>query len=116
MQNARFQKQSNQILFQKADIGVGGVSLTYPRSQVVEYSKIYSIAPVTYITPPNGLKSPATLILEPFTVPLWFSILFALISVIIYQKFIVYKVIKNKNSDITWPLISALLRQGKFIK
>ena len=90
--------------------------MTYERSKVIEFSKIYLITPATFITPAIGLESSILLILEPFTLSLWFSILFALISMIIYQKFIVYKIIKNKNSDITWPLISALLRQGKFIK
>ena len=88
--------------------------MTYERSQAVQFSKIYSFSPITFITPANGLKSSVLLILEPFTVNLWISILFALISIIIYQKFIVYKIIKKKIMDITWPLISALLKQGMF--
>ena len=87
--------------------------MTYERTQVIQYSKIYSFSSITFITPAISLKFSILLILEPFTATLWFSILFALISMIIYQKFIVYKIINNKRSDITWPLISALLRQGK---
>ena len=98
---------------QKADIGIGDISLTYERSQAVQYSKIYSITPMTFITPANGLKSSVLLIFEPFSVNLWISILLALISIIVYQKFIVYKIIKNSTTDITWSLISALLKQGK---
>ena len=101
--------------FQKADIRIGGVSVTYERSKIVEYSKIYSFEAVTFITLANGLKSSVLLILEPFTTTLWISILLALIFFIIYQKFIVFKIIKDKRSDITWPLISTLLKQGKFI-
>ena len=87
--------------------------MTYERTKVIQYSKIYSFSPTTFITPAKSLGFSVVLILEPFTVTLWISILFALINMIIYQKFVVYKIIKNKSSDITWSLISALLRQGK---
>ena len=87
--------------------------MTFERSKAVDYSKIYLFSPLTFITPAPGLKSTVKLVLEPFTLPVWISILFALISVIICQKLIVHKIIKNKGFDITWPLISALLRQGK---
>ena len=100
---------------QKADIGIGGISLTYERSQVIEYAKVYSFSPVTFITRKPDLSSHVLLILEPFTVSIWISIIFALISIIFFQKLIVYKIIKNKRSNMTWALISALLRQGKFI-
>ena len=100
-------------LSQEADIGIGGISMTYQRSQAVEYSKIYSFETLTFITKANGYKSSPLLILEPFTTALWISILISLISVIIFQRFIVYKIIKNRSSDITWPLISAFLKQGK---
>ena len=103
------------INFQKADIGIGGISVTYQRSQVVKYPKIYSFSPLTYMTPAKSLGFSNILILEPFTTSLWIIILFALIFMIIYQKFIVYNVIKNRRHDITWPLISALVRQGNFI-
>ena len=89
--------------------------MIYERSQVVQYSKIYSFSPITYMTPAKGFGFSAILILEPFITSLWISILFALISIIIYQKFIVYKIIKNRKFDITWPLISSLLRQGNLI-
>ena len=102
------------INFQKADIGIGGISVTYQRSQVVKYPKIYSFSSLTYMTPAKSLGFSNILILEPFTTSLWISILFVLIFMIIYQKFIVYKIIKNR-FDITWPLISALVRQGNFI-
>ena len=101
--------------FQKADIGIGGISVTYERSKIVEYSIIYSFEAVTFITLANGLKSFVLLILEPFTTTLWISILFSLIFFIFYQKLIVFKIIKDKSSDITWSLISALLRHDKFI-
>ena len=87
--------------------------MTYQRSQAVQYAKIYSFSPITFITSAINLKFSILLILEPFTISLWISILFALISVIIFHKFIVYKIIKNKRFDITLCLISALLRQGK---
>ena len=101
------------ISFQKADIGIGGISMNYQRSQAVQFSKIYSFTPITYMTPAKSLGFSAILILEPFTTSLWISIILALIFMIIYQKFIVYKIIKNRRFDMTWPLISALLRQGK---
>ena len=103
------------INFQKADIGIGGISMTYQRSQAVKYPKIYLFSPLTYMTPAKSLGFSNILILEPFTTSLWIIILFALIFMIIYQKFIVYNVIKNRRHDITWPLISALVRQGNFI-
>ena len=103
------------INFQKADIGIGGISMNFQRSQVVQYSKIYLFSPITYMTPAKSLGFSAILILEPFTTSLWISIILALIFMIIYQKFIVYKIIKNRRFDMTWPLISALLRQGKLI-
>ena len=87
--------------------------MTSERSQAVDYSKIYLFSPLTFITPAPDFKSTAKLVLEPFTVSVWITILFALIFVIFCQKFIVDKIIKNKEFDITWPLISALLRQGK---
>ena len=105
----------NLINFQKADIGIGGVSVTYQRSKAVQYSKIYLTSPITYITLAKRLGFSIILILKPFTASLWISILFALIFIIIYQKFIVYKIIKNRRFDITWPLISALVRQGNLI-
>ena len=98
---------------QRAHLGIGGVSFTYERSQAIQYSKVYLFSPLTYITPPPGTKPPVTLILEPFDVPVWISVLFALLFVIIAQRIIIHKVIKNRKSDITWPLISCLLRQGK---
>ena len=87
--------------------------MTYERSQAVDYAKIYSFSPITFITKANGFRSSALLIFKPFTCTLWISILIALISVIICQKFIVYEIIKNKRYDITLPLTSALLRQGE---
>ena len=90
--------------------------MTYQRSKVVQYSKIYLYSSITDMTPAKSLGFSVILILEPFTawITLWISILFVLIFMIIYQKFIVYKIIKNR-FDITWPLISALVRQGNFI-
>ena len=102
------------MLFQKADLGVGGVSFTYERSQAVQFSRIYLFSPIQYITLPPGFKPPLTLILEPFTVPVWISVLFILLFVIIIQRIIVYKIINNSKLDITWALISCLLRQGTF--
>ena len=84
------------INFQKADIGIGGISVTYKLSQTVQYSKIYSYSPITYMIPAKSLGFFIILILEPFTTSLWTSILFALINMIIYQKFIIYKIIKKK--------------------
>ena len=87
--------------------------MTYKRSQVVSYSNIYLFSPLTFVTPPPGLRSQAKLIIEPFSIGVWMSILLAILFIILVQRVIVYKVIKNRKFDITWPLISCLLRQGK---
>ena len=87
--------------------------MTYERSQAVHFAQIYLFSPVTFITPATGLRSNITLILEPFTITLWISILLTLIFVVIFQKFIVHRIIKNQNFDITWPLISEFFKQGK---
>ena len=99
-------------IFQKADLGFGGLSMTYERYKAVDFSKIYLYTPVTFITPPPGLKPPVKLILEPFDLSVWITTLFSLIFVIVSQRLIVNKMIKDTKSDISWALISCLLRQG----
>ena len=103
-------------MFQQVDIGIGGISLTSDRYEAVQFSKIYLSSPVTYITAPPGLKHPVTLIVEPFDVEIWFSIIIALFTVIIAQRIIFCKIIKDKKSDIAWALIAALLKQGNYYK
>lgn len=103
-------------MFQQADIGIGGLSLTSDRYEVVQFSKIYLFSPATYITPPPGFQNPVTLIVESFDVSIWFCIIIALFAVIIAQRIIFCKIIKDKKSDITWALIAALFKQGNYYK
>lgn len=88
--------------------------MTLDRYKVVEFSKIYLFSQATYITSPPGLKRPVKLILEPFDISVWFSILLALFIVIIIQRLILHKITKDNRSDMSWALISALLKQGYF--
>ena len=101
------------LLFQKAHLGIGGVSFTYERSQAIQFSKIYIFSPLTFITPSPGIKPHIKLILEPFQITVWITILSVLLFIISVQKIIVYKIIKDKKADVTWSLISCLFKQGK---
>ena len=95
-----------------ADFGIGGITQTKERSEAVSFSSVYLFSPVSFITPPDSLKPPITLVLEPFSIPVWMSVIFALLLIILMQWFIIEKIYKVKENHFTLPIISMILNQS----
>ena len=91
---------------------MGGVSVTESRSRAVFFSSVYYSTPVTFITPPSGLRPPIFLVFEPLSPLVWISIIIALMMVLFTQWLIVEKILKRKGLAKYWAIIAALMRQG----
>lgn len=69
------------LIDQQADIGIGGVSVTYARSRVIKYTYPHMLDTVTFVTsmPKNDHhKNDSLWLLRPFEIEVWYFFLLSL--------------------------------------
>ena len=109
-------------LFQRADIAVGGISMTYNRMKDVDYLEPYTTSPLIFLVAENQPMHPILAFMTSFSGIIWVLILSAFVAYLIVIKCI------NKSSDrisiikyvspgttnnVSMDVIAITLRQGK---
>lgn len=73
------------VLSGRADIGAGGLIAKPSRYNVVDFSKTYFVAPITFVTPAPHQVDHHYVIFQPFTVTVW---LFTGLALLLFTAFI----------------------------
>ena len=106
---------------QTGDLAMGSISVLYERLKFIEYSDVYLIDEVGFISRIPKLKTREWLVIEPFTWPVWLMIMisFFFISIIVYL--ISNRMFLNGNNEsspfhLIWlKLFATLVDQRKFL-
>lgn len=97
------------LLDQKADFGIGGVSMNYERINAVPFLYPYQTDQITFVTPAESITEYYShFLLEPFEQSVWNSFILCILICIIFDR-----IIKNcdRKTDLLWASLVLLLRQ-----
>lgn len=96
---------------EEADLGLGGVSLTYPRSQAVPFLYPHEVSTVTFITPAPQYQPNIYLVFKPLGLDVWLPFIFTFFVAIVFDLF--YNRIHKDRlyNKIFWQNINIMFRQ-----
>lgn len=96
---------------EEADLGLGGVSLTYPRSQAVPYLYPHEVNTVTFITPAPQYQPNIYLVFKPLGLDVWLPFIFTLFVAIAFD--VLYNRIHHGRvyNKIFWQNMNSMFRQ-----
>ena len=104
-----FSLHSNSSFLQSVDFGICGVSHTYDRSKVVDFTFITDVEELAFISRGPIVKSQKWIILEPFLFELWLALLVS--TVVIWA--ILRWLSRDSTTFIATKLYQILLYRGK---
>ena len=107
------------MVSKRADIAVCDLSKSLKRMEVIDYTKAYTIVPLTFVTLNPGLKSRQWLTMRPFSVYVWLLMIFSFIIIAISIQLLYLNKFYltynrygyNRMSTISIALAGALLQQ-----
>jgi len=99
------------IYLKEADFGLSSLSINWERFEAVLFSNPHIITSVTFITRRPKPELNMTLIIEPFDTLVWVCFFIVLLFILFYSCLSSRYLTEMKNIDLSWTMISLLLRQ-----
>jgi len=94
----------------RADIGLGAVSINAERMKVVDFSIPNLVSRLTFVTLESPRYPLSGVLLMPFQITTWITVIVTLITVLIVAKYL--QIVVKTKLDLPWQVFSSLIQKG----